>query len=354
MQRRLLLGALAVALMAEATAADRATFKDPLDTPAALTHLAVTSETMAVARAGDRLVAVGPSGRILLSDDRARLWRQVSSPVSSDLVAVQFPTPQVGWAVGHDGVVLHSRDGGRTWTKRLDGRDLNALMVTKYKRLASQGDAEAEAAFKDVQAFAEEGPAKPILDVWFRNEQEGFLVGAFNLIFKTADGGKTWEPWYEHTENPKRFHLNSIRGDGDAVFIVGEQGLVLRLDRDQQRFLAVPTPYPGSLFGVVVKQNVVVVCGLRGHALRSLDGGRSWSEIVTQAAGATYTGGTVVDGGRIVLVDMGGRVMMSTTANGPFSQFALEPRGRVFGVAPAGKNAIALAGDGGVRVVKLK
>ena len=33
-----------------------------------------------------------------------------SVPVSSDLVAVAFPTPQQGWAVGHDGVILASAD----------------------------------------------------------------------------------------------------------------------------------------------------------------------------------------------------------------------------------------------------
>ena len=33
-----------------------------------------------------------------------------------------FPTPSTGWAVGHDGVVLHSTDAGRTWTRQLDGR----------------------------------------------------------------------------------------------------------------------------------------------------------------------------------------------------------------------------------------
>ena len=42
-------------------------------------------------------------------------------PVSSDLFAVHFANASKGWAVGHDGVVLASSDGGQSWTKQLDG-----------------------------------------------------------------------------------------------------------------------------------------------------------------------------------------------------------------------------------------
>ena len=33
---------------------------------------------------------------------------------------------------------------------------------------------------------------QPLLDVWFDNERSGFVVGAFNLIFHTDDGGASW------------------------------------------------------------------------------------------------------------------------------------------------------------------
>ncbi len=31
-----------------------------------------------------------------------------------------------GWAVGHDGVVLHTSDGGESWRMQLDGNQANA------------------------------------------------------------------------------------------------------------------------------------------------------------------------------------------------------------------------------------
>jgi photosystem II stability/assembly factor-like uncharacterized protein len=75
-------------------------------------------------RAGKRVVAVGQRGHVLISDDAGEKWQQSEVPVSADLVAVHFPDAEAGWAVGHDGVILNSTDGGRTWVRQLDGRTL--------------------------------------------------------------------------------------------------------------------------------------------------------------------------------------------------------------------------------------
>ena len=83
--------------------------------------------------------------------------------------------------------------------------------------------------------------------VHFRNEREGWIAGQFNLILHTADGGATWEPWLDRTENPEGYSLHAIGAAGDDVLIVGELGLVLRLDAASQRFQRIKTPYPGTL-----------------------------------------------------------------------------------------------------------
>src|SRR6187455_2026990 len=107
-----MLGAvLAVAIAASAHAAP---FLDPLDVPAQLSPLAGKSLVQAVARAGATLVAVGQRGHILVSADDGKSWRQSPVPVSSDLVSVFFVGERKGWAVGHDGVILATADGGAT------------------------------------------------------------------------------------------------------------------------------------------------------------------------------------------------------------------------------------------------
>src|SRR5690348_14553614 len=91
---------------------------DVLDSPALASPLAARGLLNGLASAGDRIVAVGQRGHILWSDDRGAHWQQAQVPVSSDLVAVAFPSPTQGWAVGHDGVILHSADAGKTWTRQ--------------------------------------------------------------------------------------------------------------------------------------------------------------------------------------------------------------------------------------------
>ena len=55
-------------------------------------------------------------------------------PVSADLTALHFANAQQGWAVGHEGVVLHTPDGGASWTLQLDGRRANALVLARRER----------------------------------------------------------------------------------------------------------------------------------------------------------------------------------------------------------------------------
>ena len=114
-----------------------ADYVDVLDLPARVSALAINSPLSGMARAGERVIAVGQRGHILFSDDAGKHWQQAAVPVSADLTAVNFPTTTQGWAVGNDGVVLHSSDAGATWQKQLDGRQIGALLVKHYTALAS-------------------------------------------------------------------------------------------------------------------------------------------------------------------------------------------------------------------------
>lgn len=328
-----------------------AEFKDSLDVPAAMSPLAQTTRLMAVTRAGRRLVAVGPRGHILLSDDNAKTWRQVAVPLSSDLVAVQFPSAKMGWIVGHDGVVLHSADGGLTWVKQLDGKQAAAIVDAYYKQRPA--DAEALKVMDQVRRLVEEGADKPFLDVLFLNEQEGFIVGAFNFAMRTKDGGKSWEPLIDRTTNEQGFHLYGLAAAGGEVYIAGEQGLIRRWDRQRERFIALASPYQGSFFGFLATESTLIAFGMRGNILRSTDGGNNWQAASSDAIDG-ITAGTLLEDGRIVLVTQGGQILVSNNGGESFASVKVEKRMALFGVASAGKDALAVVGANGVRVVTIK
>ncbi|WP_425317790.1 WD40/YVTN/BNR-like repeat-containing protein [Pseudomonas nitroreducens] len=323
-------------------------FVDVLDLPAAYSNAPSRVPLLAVTRAGNRLVSVGQRGHILYSDDGGTHWRQAEVPVSSDLTAVYFPTPNEGWAVGHDGVVLHSADGGIHWERQLDGRQIGQLMLDYY---AAHPQPDNATWLEQARRFKEEGADKPFLDLWFRDANEGFVVGAFNLILHTRDGGRTWEPWNHRIDNPQALHLTAIAASGDDLFIVGEQGLLLRLSHrqegQQERFVALPSPYAGSFFGVVARPGLVFAYGLRGHAVRSVDGGESWSAVDTGLP-VSLTAASFDASGRLYLFSQAGQGLVSDDRGVSFKPLELAERLPVSG-AVAGPGRLLLVGTRGVR-----
>ena len=120
--------------------------------------LAARSLLLDAATAGDRILAVGERGHVLISDDHGQSWIQAKVPTRSTLTAVAAADRQHAWAVGHDGVILHSADGGLSW---------------------------------GCQRFAPEDD-RPLLDVWFADRERGLAIGAFGTVLATADGGDSW------------------------------------------------------------------------------------------------------------------------------------------------------------------
>lgn len=338
------------ALVASPVQAD---FKGVLNTPAMLTHLGAQRPLNAVVATGSRLVAAGQRGIIVYSDDNGVSWKQAVVPVSSDLTAVYFSSDRSGWAVGHDGVVLHTEDAGQTWRLQLDGNLVSSMIKDYYGKKALAGDAQAVALLPEIEQSFSTGADKPFLDVWFANDKEGFVVGAFNLILKTADGGKTWEPWFDRIDNPKRLHLYSIRGQGKDIYVAGEQGLVARLDARGQRFEAIRSPYVGSFFGVLPIDGGAVVFGMRGNAFHIDEKGTNWQKLETGVGGG-LTGGVNLGDGRLVLVSTAGDVLIGSASTGRFEKLKAT-RDMLFGGVAfvSGTHSLISVGSAGASIIPL-
>jgi photosystem II stability/assembly factor-like uncharacterized protein len=307
---------------------------------------------IAIGRAGARLVAVGRHGIIVYSDDSGATWRQAAVPVSVDLVGVSFPAPNVGWAVGHSGVVLATRNGGVTWAKQLSGKQAAEIAVRYYKTRIDPTSDESHALAQAEAQLAQRG-TQPFLDVLFENESSGFIVGAFNVIFRTEDAGRTWVPWMDRTSNPEDLHFYAVSGRQRHIFLTGEQGKVWRLHAEARKFVPVPTPYTGTLFGLVnADTGVLVAFGMRGTVCRSLDEGSTWQK-VELATASGITAGAVMSDGRLVLVDQGGSIHISRDGGMTFAATKVVRPIPYYGVAPGSKGNIVLAGAAGVLAVPL-
>lgn len=304
---------------------------------------------------GKGLAAVGERGHILFSVD-GREWAQAERvPTRSTLTAIAQADGRY-WAAGHDGVILHSADDGRTWERQ---------------RAAPWQPGNFEA---DVGV--------PLLDILFLDGQHGFAVGAYSLLLETRDGGTTWEArtlaaetaeeesapapvqsggdaeaWtfsedelaLEDEADP---HLNAIARTGSgALLIAGERGSVFRSRDEGRTWQRLKLPYEGSMFGVLAWQgDHVLVFGLRGNVFESMDLGDTWREVSTGTE-SSLMGGHALPYGGAVIVGAEGVVLHRARAEEPF-------RARTFtnaagetpvlsGVIPA-DDGLVLIGDRGV------
>lgn len=335
--------AVCVGLVAVMAGAQAEKFVDPINQPAVQSVLAKHAPVYALARAGERLIAAGVRGHILVSDDAGKTWRQSMVPVSVDLVGLSFPLAEQGWAVGHGGVVLHSADGGMTWQRQLAGLE-SARAAEAYYTAATSTPAAASALEQEKQLLSVPR-GQPFLDVYFENSEVGFVVGTFNRIFKTEDGGKTWLPWMDRVDNPEQLNFSSIRGRGDRVFLTGEKGKVWKLDRTLQRFVGVSTPYNGTLFGLQIgDENSVLAFGMRGALYRSGDDGAHWERLPVDGSVAGITSSVELPDHRIVLVDQAGEIRLGDHQSKTFLKVKLPRSMPLYAVTATGKTQVVLGG----------
>jgi len=288
--------------------------------PAVMAPLAVKSLLLDAVSVEDTVYAVGVRGHILKSEDAGQTWVQQQVPVRTFFTGVHFHDPNLGWAVGHDMVIVKTEDGGATW-----------------KVMFSAPEEE-----------------RPFLDVWFHDAQYGLAVGAYGLLMRTQDGGVTWEMGSvstgEDDEEIYDYHLNGlISAGGNRLYIAAEAGHVYRSDDLGKTWTTLSSPYEGSYFGILpVSMDEFLIFGLRGHMFRSVDGGETYSEIQTKTQ-ALLNSAIRLDDGSIIVVGLEGMVLVSHDGGQSFEPHRQEGRKGYSKVVQTSSGAVVLVGEGGVK-----
>lgn len=327
---------------------------DLLERAAKTSGHAAKAVLLAVARAGQRLVAVGEQGIILLSDDHGVSWRQAKVPTSVALTNVRFASASEGWAVGHAGVILHSNDGGEAWVKQLDGNQIARIELAAATAEAEAGAQGSAARLADAKRWVADGADKPLFDIYFSDVHSGLAVGAYGLILATEDGGKSWQSLRRLVDNPKGRHFYSIAASGTERTIAGEQGALYRSTDGARSFAELKTPYSGSYFGLLQgAPGQLLVFGLRGNAYRLGDDGASWQRVDTQLP-VTLTAGARRSDGSLLLTDEAGRLLHSTDGGRHFAPLAVAQPSSFTGMVEAADGALVVSGVRGMSRLAVK
>jgi photosystem II stability/assembly factor-like uncharacterized protein len=223
-----------------------------------------------IAKSGDKLIAVGERGHILLSNDGV-IWEQVKTPSLATLTAVHFVGAH-GWAVGHDASILKSEDGGKSWQLQYFDPELE----------------------------------RPFLDVIFFDQQHGIAIGAYGAFYRTIDGGISWKselhPEFLSPEDQEYLeevkledeafyleelssilpHLNSVSGNAERLYLAGEAGLLASSVDQGRSWQRMEINYYGSFFDLAkTLSGRIFAAGLRGNLFEYNQAVQRWLKLET-------------------------------------------------------------------------
>jgi len=282
--------------------------------PAVLLQNATQAPMLAAAHAGSRLIAAGDHGIVLLSDDDGKTFRQAKQvPTQALLTSLSFIDDKQGWAAGHDGVILHTKDGGDSW--QLQREDLS-------------GD-------------------KPLFSIHFNDAQNGFAVGLFGNAVQTNDGGAHWAPLTVEAGDEPDHHLYGIFGNArSALYIAGEAGLIYRSTDRGLTWTTIKTSNPGSFWnGLQLSDGSLIVIGQRGHIFASLDQGNSWNEVPSNTQ-QSLTSAVQLSNGNVLVVGLAGTTLQSSDAGKTFTLHERADRVPLTAVVASKADAVLFGGSG--------
>lgn len=267
---------------------------------------------MDIARAGDRLVAVGERGLTLVSDDSGKTWKAVATPVTRTLTSVAFKDDRTGVAVGHGGSAVRTEDGGASWT----------------------------------DVTIEEAVPDSLLGVASLGGDHFVAYGAFGLYFDSTDAGRSWERRTVISEDFDR-HISQVLPVGSSLFMVAESGTLARSEDGGETWTAVESPYEGSYFAALTTTDgALLAFGMRGNIYRSMDVGATWQKVEIGTTASIMSGRQLADG-RVLLVGNAG-LLADSHDDGQTVELHWSPLGKGFAALIEVPGGVVLVGEAGV------
>ena len=235
-------------------------------------------------------------GLIFKSQDLGNTWAQISNGYGADLDDVALLDDDTLVAVGIDGTVLRTDDGGRNWDIADDGIEsqhdlvavqaLNDSIVYTVTRLGTLlGSLDAGRSWTTLGAVPDPRLEFRTGDLHFLTPLDGWVVGTrFNLpaVFRTRDGGRSWETL------PFPGLFVAIDAAGPNVWIADNHGTYVRSEDGGRNWVFgnfPPDPVALDVLDLEFwDEDVGYVVGERGYIARSSDGGRTWTRLPSPGA----------------------------------------------------------------------
>ncbi|HEV8071047.1 MAG TPA: YCF48-related protein [Planctomycetaceae bacterium] len=288
---------------------------------------------------------VGDHGAVWRTEDGGRTWKPLPCPVDCALRSVCFVTDRIGWVAGGSttaftrvgaGVVLGTRDGGKTWVSLARGsRPLPQLHYVRFfspstgvvvgeptpdfpsgvittsdgsktwqsvdggrhdgwraadflaPTLGAVAGLEGESARVDggrvMDLRAGRFGLRGLYDVKLSRDDSGWMVGDGALILRTHNRGVVWEapPTRLSKEAGAIFDFHAVAVRGDRLWVAGSPGSVVWHSPDGGRsWRTQPTGQTAPLERLAFSTDESgCAVGAFGCILHTEDGGQTWKPV---------------------------------------------------------------------------
>ncbi len=224
------------------------------------------------------------------SSTNGQALHRLNSGTTETLYSIAFPTDSLGAAVGANGILSITIDGGSSWSSSLldplFGGNLRAIFLEDSANGAIVGDSGIIYSIRSDQQpirnqlFEE----RTIRAITFASYQVAVLAGDAGLVYRSPDSGKSWTkltlPVLTRTKN--FYGVEYL--DDSSYFIIGEGGIVLFTGDAGTTWQHITVPTSHDLYSITfpdTSSNGWIVGDQT--ILYTKDGGDTWTSVPTTA-----------------------------------------------------------------------
>lgn len=207
----------------------------------------------------------------------------------NDLNSIRFVNSNTGWAVGYNGTIMKTTNGGSNWSvqsvgagyilESVDFADVNTGWTVGWNFSGGK-------IFKTTNGGTNwlaqsSGIDYDLYSTDFINASTGWIVGSFGTILKTTNGGTNWLL----QNGPFSDYYSVIFTNVNTGWAVGLSGKIVKTTNGGTNWISQTSGVSDDLFSVCFTDaNTGWAVGLHARILKTTNGGTNWS---VQSIGAT-------------------------------------------------------------------
>jgi photosystem II stability/assembly factor-like uncharacterized protein len=188
---------------------------------------------------GTEVWAVGNNGLVFRSTNGGASWGTLTRG-SATLRSVHTRGSNI-WIVGDNGTCFHSSNGGASWSSQVLGGGVTLRTITFY------------------------------------DNNTGWISGNNGTILKTSNGGSSWNSQTSGTLQQLNF---SSFADLQTGYVAGSAGTLLKTTNGGTTWTSIgQAGWTGNILSVAASGGTVYVAGSDGFCKKSTDAGLTWSSV---------------------------------------------------------------------------